>query len=165
MIKRATIFIQALLIVVLLNSCSSGRMLKNFARDISGTWELKTIVTEGITEKVTLQLFNETDFQCFIGSRWKFDEQGGSYTISSSLGTVPCSLISRAFHWTLYGAKDKPSLLVLKRLDAEMREIDPSYIGYILLVKEIGARQMSLRSDITYNGKPAALIYNFIKIN
>ncbi len=130
---------------------------------MDGNWQLKTIVSEGVSGKVKTQLFNEADFDCFIGSTWNFNNENnmGNYTIPNA---TECAAIKRNISWSIYESKDQPKLLQYKRLDDNLNEIDENSGGYRFTILQLNNTSLQLRSDVNLDGKPAALIYNFVKI-
>ena len=150
-------------IVFALASCSTSKEARNIRKDISGKWQLQTIVSEGISGKIKTVLFDEADFNCFIGSNWSFVNNNslGSYAIAASAG---CNPVTRDFRWSVYEAKDEPKLLQFKRLDSKLKEVDANSGGFRFTIVELTSSQMKLKSDITFEGKPAAFVYNFVRI-
>jgi len=130
---------------------------------MNGDWQLKTIISEGVTGKVKTQLFNEADFDCFIGSTWNFNNSNnmGNYTIPSA---TACSAVKRNIRWSIYEAKDQPKLLQYKRLDDNLNDIDVNSGGFRFTILQLNNTSLQLKSDMNLDGKPAALIYNFVKI-
>ena len=149
--------------VSVLASCSMSKQARSYRNDIAGKWLLQTIVSEGISGSVKTVLFEEADFNCFIGSNWSFTAHNslGSYAIGASTG---CNPIKRDIRWSIYEAKDEPKLLQFKRLDSKLKEVDANSGGFRFTIVELTATSMKLRSDITFEGKPAAFVYNFIRI-
>lgn len=156
------IFLFAVL-ATMLASCSISKEARKYRGNIAGKWQLQTILSEGINGSVKTTLFDEADFHCFIGSNWSFTDHNslGSYTIAASQG---CNPLKRDFRWSVYEAKDEPLLLQFKRLDAKLKEIDANNGGYRFTIVELTGSSMKLKSDITFEGKPAAFIYNFIRL-
>jgi hypothetical protein len=144
-------------------SCSMSKEARTYRNAIAGKWQLKTIVSEGISGSVKTVLFDEADFNCFIGSNWSFTNNNslGSYTISASAG---CNPLKRDFRWSIFEAKDEPKLLQFKRLDSKLKEIDANSSGFRFTIVELTGTTMKLKSDITFEGKPAAFVYNFVRI-
>ena len=163
--KRAALVFDIIIIIVLLASCSVNRTLNSGTKKIAGNWQLQTVVSEGITGTASIQQFNEADFQCFIGSNWKLGKDNtGSYSISEASGAIPCTAANRNIRWMLFASADGERLFRFKRLDSAGKDVDPNTSGNILSVVNLTADSMQLRSDITYNNKPAALIFKFIKM-
>ena len=150
-------------LILLLAACSTSKQARAYKNTINGNWQLQTVVTEGITGTVKAQLFNEADFHCFVGSTWSFNRSNslGSYTIPQNQDECPA--IKRNFRWSIYEAPDQPKLFQFKRLDNKLKEIDES-AGFRFTILQATGTTLKLRSDITFEGKPAAYIYNFIKI-
>ena len=63
-----------LLIIFFFAACSSSKQARIYKRTIDGNWQLQTIATESIQGKFKAQLFEEADFNCFIGSSWSFND-------------------------------------------------------------------------------------------
>ncbi len=150
------------LIVCLFTSCSSSKEARTYKKTINGNWQLQTVTTEGIMGKVKVLLFNEADFNCFIGSSWKFNDANslGSYDISKN-GTE-CDAVKRDIRWTIYEAPNEPKLLQFKRLDEKLKTMDDG-AGFRFTIVQLDNNKMQLRSNITFENKPATLVYNFVK--
>lgn len=161
--KRAALIFDIILIILLFASCATSKEGRSYRRSINGNWQLQTVVSEGITGKVKTQLFNEADFDCFVGSNWNFNNNNslGSYTIMKNANQ--CAAVKRNIRWSIYEAKDQPKLFQFKRLDDKLKEIDENSGGFRFTIVQLDNNKMQLRSDITFEGKPAAFIYNFVK--
>lgn len=131
-------------------------------KTINGNWVLQTITTEGITGVARTKVFNEAEFSCFIGSEWNFisNNSMGSYTIVDV--TKECPTIKRLIRWSIYEPENAAKEFQFKRLDDKKDPMDDG-AGYRLTVTQLDATQMKLRSDITFAGHPAAMIYNFVR--
>ena len=161
--KRANLFFCSLIAIMLFVSCSTSKEARSYKKEINGHWQLQTVVTEGITGKIKAQVFNEADFNCFVGSNWSFNQNNslGSYTIAKNAGE--CAAIKRDIRWSIYEEANKPKLLQFKRLDAKLNEIDAASGGFRFTIVKIDNSTMQLRSDITFEGRPASFTYNFVK--
>jgi len=131
-------------------------------KTINGNWVLQTITTEGITGVAKTKVFNEAEFSCFIGSEWNFisNNSMGSYTIVDV--TKECPSAKRFIRWSIYEPENAAKEFQFKRLDDKKDPMDEG-AGYRLTVTQLDATQMKLRSEITFAGHPAAMIYNFVK--
>lgn len=131
-------------------------------RNINGNWILETIAAEGITGVVKTRIFNEADLSCFIGSEWNFisNNSMGSYTIVDN--NKKCTSLKRFIRWSIYEPKDAAKEFQFKRLDDKKNAMDNGD-GYRLTVIEHGDNNLKLRSDIVFDGRSAAIIYNFVK--
>ena len=145
-------------------SCAASKETRSFSKDLNGSWQLKTIVTEGVSGKFKSGIFNEADFNCFVGSTWSFntDKSVGLYSIPAN--AVECPTVARNFRWSIYEAKDQPKIFEFKRLDDQMKELDATSGGYRFTIIQLDNKTMQLKSDISFEGRPANLIYNFIRI-
>ena len=161
--KRAALIFDIIIIILLFASCMAARESRSFQKSMSGNWQLQTIISEGVTGKVKTQLFNEADFDCFIGSTWNFNNANnmGNYSIPNATN---CSAVKRNIRWSIYEAKGQPKLLQYKRLDDNLNEIDENSGGFRFTILQLNNTSLQLKSDMNLDGKPAALIYNFVKI-
>lgn len=152
----------AVLTILIFSSCSTSKEARTYKKTIDGNWQLQTVVTEGITGKIKAQIFNEEDFNCFVGSTWNFNSNNslGSYNISKNGNE--CVAIKRDIRWSIYEAPNEPKLLQFKRLDAKLKEIDEGG-GFRFTILQADNTSMKLRSDITFEGRPASFIYNFVR--
>lgn len=164
MIKKVAFIVDIILLILLFASCATTKEGRTYRKSIDGNWQLQTVVSEGIMGKVKAELFNEADFECFVGSTWNFNNNNslGSYTIMQNANQ--CASVKRNLRWSIYEAKDQPQLFQFKRLDNNLKEIDEGSGGFRFTILQLDSRNMQLRSDITFEGKPAAFIYNFVKI-
>lgn len=143
-------------------SCTVSKEASSIKQKINGNWMLQTITTEGIQGKVTAIVFNEASFNCFVGSSWNFiaGNSLGNYRINSS-GTE-CNSITRKISWSIYEPKGAVKEFQFKKLN-DKNKSDNNNEGYRLEIAELTNTTMQLKSHITFEGKPAAYIYNFIK--
>lgn len=141
---------------ILFTACSSSKHTADYSKTINGSWQLKTIVSEGVTGKINTKFFDEAGFNCFVGSSWSFSSNNhlGTYTISKNADE--CIATKRDISWSIDEPKDQPKQFYFKRLDAnsEFR------FTIIQLVKD----SMQLKSDAIVDGRPASFTYNFIRL-
>lgn len=145
----------------LLASCSSSKELRQMNRKIGGNWVLQTIVTEGALSKPKDKIFNEADFGCFIGSEWKFNRDNkGSYMLVDK--QKDCPQITRNISWSFTETPNAPETVTIQRFAANNNVMGDGP-GFILVVTQLDATTMKLKSDLMIEGKSAAIIYNFVK--
>ena len=158
-IKR---FAVAIILIITISSCTVSKEATSMKQQINGSWMLETITTEGIKGKVTATVFNEASFNCFVGSSWSFISSNslGTYHINAS-GTE-CSSLTRQIRWSIYEPKGEAKQFQFKKLDDKNKSIDNNE-GFRLEIALLSATNMQLKSHITFEGKPAAYIYNFVK--
>lgn len=161
--KKLSLVISTLLIVLIMASCSSSKEARNYKKTIDGTWQLQTIVTEGITGKIKATVLDEADFNCFVGSTWKFNQYNnlGSYSIAKNGGE--CVSLTRNIRWSIFEQSGSPKMLQYKRVDEKYRATDEARSGFRFTIVTMDNNTMQLRSDITFEGKPASFIYNFVR--
>jgi hypothetical protein len=153
-----------LFITAIISSCSTSKEARGYRKTIKGNWQLQTVVTQGIMGTIKAQVFNEADFNCFIGSTWNFNTSNslGSYTISKN--AKECNSIKRNIRWSIYEPADAPKEFQFKRLDDKLKEIDESSGGFRFTIIHLEANSMQLRSEFQFEGKQASFVYNFVRI-
>ena len=161
--KKVKILSYFILSVLMLAACATSKEARTYKKAVDGNWTLQTVVTEGIRGKIKAQLFNEADFNCFVGSAWSFNDRNnlGSYTISKN--GEECAALKREFRWSIYEATGEPKLFQFKRLDEKLKELDENSGGFRFTILQLDKNNMKLKSEIMFEGKPAAFIYNFVK--
>ena len=150
--------------IFLLSSCTSTKMAAQTEHSINGTWQLEKISTEGISGNFKAKVFDEEDFSCFIGSSWDFKKSNntGSYTIGKNGGD--CYSVTRNFRWSMYQAENGAAKqLQFKKLDTNMKEV-LNDTGYRLTILQSTPTLLQVRSDLNFEGKPAAFIYTFTRM-
>ncbi len=160
--RKVNNFLAINAIILMLLSCATSKEARTYKKIIDGNWQLQSIVTTGITGKVKVELFNEEDYNCFIGSNWNFNQNNslGFYDISKNGNE--CAAVKRNIRWTIYEAKNEPKLLQFKRLDNKLNVMDNGD-GFRFTIAQLDNNTMQLKSNITFENKPAWLVYNFIK--
>ena len=148
-------------LLALLISCSVSKEARSMKKTINGDWILQTIDVEGINSKFKAKVFNEADFNCFIGSTWNFVANNGmgSYTLVGGSG---CDAITRKIRWSIYEPKDAEREFQFKRLDDKKNPMDDND-GFRLDVGAFSGNTMQLKSSITFEGKAGTFVYNFVK--
>ena len=151
-------------ILLLGASCSMSKEARSFRNQINGNWQLQTVVSEGITGNVKVQLLNEAQLQCFVGSQWNFENKTslGYYSISQNAGE--CVAVKRNIRWSIYEAKDEPKLFQFKKVDNKYKPIEEGQAGYRFTILDLQKNTMKLRSDVQFEGKTVSFIYNFVRI-
>lgn len=151
-----------IMITALLAACSVSKEARKMNRNINGDWVLETMITDGETGNIKNKIFNEADFSCFIGSEWNFTSKNnmGSYAIIDKQKN--CPVIKRLFSWTFSEAKEVPSVFLLTRLDDKNNPVDKE-ARFSFTITQLDKKQMKLKADIVFEGRPASIIYNFEK--
>ena len=149
---------------MLLAGCATSKEARTYKKTVNGNWQLQKVVSEGITGTIKAQIFNEADFNCFVGSTWNFNSNNnlGSYSISKNADE--CAAVKRNIRWSVYEATGEPKLFQFKRLDDNLKEVDENSGGFRFTIVQMDNNTMQLKSDIMFEGKPASFIYNFIRI-
>ena len=160
--KKANLIFNLLIIIYLLASCATSKEARTYKKTIDGNWQLQTVVTEGIMGKVKVQLFNEAEINCFVGSSWSFNQNNSLGTYDISKNGNECVAVKRNIRWTIYEATGEPKLLQFKRLDDNLKVMDDGD-GFRFTIVQLDKNRMQLKSNIIFENKPAALVYNFIR--
>jgi Lipocalin-like domain len=154
----------SIFIVCILSACDSSKEARTDKRTINGTWTLQNITVEGISGKIKSQLLDEADYTCFEGSTWKFSQSTslGSYEINKNGGV--CVSKKQNIRWSIFEEKGVPIRLQYKRVDAKYyKDIDEGKAGFRFTILSVDKTSMQLKSEISFEGKPAYFIYNFSK--
>jgi len=130
-------------------------------QSINGDWVLKSVDVQGINSRFKATVFNEADYNCFVGSTWNFISNNsiGTYTLASNTG---CPALTRTIRWSIYEPKGEEKRFQFKRLDEKRNPVDNND-GFRLGIAQLTDTNMQLTSPITFEGKPATIVYNFVK--
>lgn len=160
--KKANLIFNLLIIIYLFASCATSKQARTYKNLIDGNWQLQTVRTEGIMGTVNVQLFNEASYNCFTGSNWSFNQSNslGSYNITKN--GSGCFAVKRNIRWSVYEVKNEPLQLQFKRLDDKLKVMDNGD-GFRFTIVQLDKSTMQLKSAITFENKPATVIYNFVK--
>ncbi|MFT3982209.1 MAG: lipocalin family protein [Ferruginibacter sp.] len=152
-------------VVVTAVSCSGSKEARTNRSKVNGKWQLQTVVSEGIVlaSQTKAELLNEADLKCFVGSSWSFNSLNslGTYSINQNGGE--CAAVTRNIRWSIYEANGQPNILQFKKVDNKYKDIEEGNVGYRFTILQLDNTSMKLRSDVTFEGKPASFIYNFVK--
>ena len=161
--KNLSLMLCALLALLIVSSCSTSKEARTIKNTVDGKWQLQTITTEGITGKVKAQVLDEADFNCFVGSMWSFNKSNslGYYNIAKNGGE--CVAIKRFIRWSVFEDGTAPKQLQYKRLDDKYNDLDAGKAGFRFTILRLDATNMQLKSDITFEGRPASVTYNFVR--
>lgn len=151
----------ALTTVCCIVSCAASKEGRSMKKTINGTWTLQSVTAEGINTRYKATVFNEADANCFVGSVWTFisNNSMGSYTLSPAAG---CAGTTRNIRWSIYEPKGEEKRFQFKRLDEKRNPVDDND-GFRLTVATLTENNMQLKSAISFEGRPATLVYNFTK--
>ena len=148
---------------VLFSSCNSSKKTTTVSRNaIKGTWTLNQISYEGLasSERLRLQLLDEGTETCLKGSTWVLPNNGyGSYTISGNQqGCLPGQ---KNIIWS-YRIEADRAIFQYKKLEGGVKAKDITE-GYRFKIISADDNTMVLQSEISYQGKPIYITYNFSK--
>lgn len=161
--NKLSLIAGAFLMLFIISSCSSSKLARTYKKTVNGNWQLQTITTEGITGKIKAQVLDEADFNCFVGSMWNFNQNNslGYYNISKNGGE--CVAVRRNIRWSIYEEGTASKVLQYKRVDDRYKDMDEGKAGFRFTILRLDDTNMQLKSDISFEGKPASFIYNFVR--
>jgi hypothetical protein len=152
-----------LILTLFFVSCSTNRDIHSSRKNIDGNWQLLTFVTEGGNRNMDAIILNEAPLHCFVGSSWSFNTANKTGNYSLAKNGDQCNEIKRDFNWTLYYAKNEPSLLQMRRLDKNLVEIPENRTDFSFILVKSAADSMQMRSESYFDGKPVSLVFNFVR--
>lgn len=143
-------------------SCSSSKKATATASrdDVKGTWVLNNITYEGLPSGTSITLLGEGNEDCLKGSTWVLPNNGyGSYTIAAN--RAGCADGERKIVWS-YQLENETTIFQYKKLEGGVKAKDIEE-GYKFKILSADENNLALRSEITYNGRPLYINYNFGK--
>lgn len=155
------IVVASLILTVLLSSCSASKAIHEKRNLISGTWVLNNISFADQPGTFKSVIFNDAQDICFEGSNWYFRDNNstGRYTINAS---TLCTGGDRFIRWSVITTDYGTSQLQFKAIDENRKDISGGY-GYRLDITSLTPTNMVLQSNVTANGAPVSVIYEFTK--
>ena len=147
---------------LLLMSCSVSKNARTQRNLFSGSWTLDDISYENNTGTFKSTIFNDAEDICFEGSDWFFRDNNstGRYTISQS---SLCQGGDRFFRWSVVEpAQNYSSQLQFKFIDEKRKDISGGF-GYRLNISSLTEQAMTLRSNVSVDGQPVTIVYQFSK--
>lgn len=155
------IFITTIILSVFLSGCSASKAIREKGNLLSGTWILENVSYENQEGTFKSVLFNDAQDFCFEGTNWFFRDNNntGRYTIESS---SECLSGDRFFRWSVIENDYGTSQLQFKRIDENRKDISGG-LGYRLTIKTLTTTDMVLESNVSVEGSPISVVYNFSK--
>ncbi len=147
---------------ILFSSCSVSKSARTQRNLFSGSWTLDNISYENNTGNFKATIFGDAEDICFEGSDWFFRDNNstGRYTISQS---SLCQGGDRFFRWSVVEpAQNYSSQLQFKFIDENRKDISGG-VGYRLNISSINEQSMTLRSNVSVEGEPVTIVYQFSK--
>ncbi|WP_373519476.1 lipocalin family protein [Pricia sp.] len=156
MIKSSVLTILASLFLL---SCSTTQPIRDDRKTVDGTWTLDDVRYENNEGDFKAKLFDDASAVCFEGSTWFFrnNNSTGSYTIQP--GSL-CSGGERNIRWSIIESQGGGQQLQFKYIDQKKNDIY-GRTGYRLDVVSITPSQMVLKSNVTVDGNPISVVYEF----
>lgn len=161
-IMTKNIFVFMMLAGLLLSSCSVSKSARAQRNLFSGSWTLDDISYENNSGSFKSVIFNDAEDICFEGSDWFFRDNNstGRYTISQS---SLCKGGDRFFRWSVIEPQQNyTNQLQFKFIDENRKDISGGF-GYRLNIASLTERTMTLKSNVSVEGEPITLVYQFSK--
>lgn len=155
-------FVLSLLLLTVLSSCSISKSVRNQRNLFSGSWSLENINYENNTGSFTAVLFEDARAICFEGSDWFFRDNNstGRYTIQD--GSL-CQGGDRFFRWSVIERPENySSQFQFKFVDEKNKDLYGGR-GYRLVIDKLTASEMVLKQNVTVDGSPITVVYEFNK--
>ncbi|WP_422859973.1 lipocalin family protein [Flagellimonas sp. S174] len=155
-------FLVATIFGLLLMSCSVSKSARTQRNLFSGSWTLDDISYENNTGNFKSTIFNDAEDICFEGSDWFFRDNNstGRYTISQS---SLCQGGDRFFRWSVVEpTQNYSSQLQFKFIDEKRKDVSGGF-GYRLNISSLTEQSMTLRSNVSVDGQPVTIVYQFSK--
>lgn len=149
------------MLLVFMASCSVSKSARTQRNIINGSWSLNNVSYENNEGTFSSVLFGDSKDICFEGSTWFFrnNNSTGSYTIKQ--GSL-CQGGDRLIRWSVIEPADRLSQLQFKFIDEKRNDVSGGY-GYRLDIANLTETQMTLKSNVSVDGEPITVIYEFIK--
>lgn len=150
-----------LVTAVVLASCSVSKSARTQRNLFSGSWNLDNVSYENNTGNFQSVIFGDARDICFEGSDWFFRDNNstGRYTLKS--GSL-CQGGDRFFRWSVIEPENRLSQLQFKFIDENRKDISGG-VGYRLDIANLTEQQMTLKSNVTVEGQPLTIVYEFSK--
>lgn len=152
----------SLLVLLLITSCSVSKSVRDQRNLVSGSWILEDINYENNPGAFTANLFEDAKAICFEGSDWFFRDNNstGRYTLKD--GSL-CQGGDRFIRWSIIErAENYNAQFQFKFIDEKLKDIDGGR-GYRFTINTLTANEMVLKQNVTVDGAPITVVYNFTK--
>lgn len=155
-------FLYFFAVTILLGACTSTKAVNDQRNKLSGTWTLDNIAYENNEGALKAVLFGDADAICFEGSSWFFRDNNstGRYTIDQ--GSL-CSGGDRFIRWSVLApTANYSSQIQFKFIDEKRNDVSGG-TGYRLNIVSLTEQEMTLKSNVSVEGKPVTVVYEFTK--
>lgn len=156
--------IPTLLVVTLLfalAACSVSKSARTQRNIISGTWTLDNIDYENNEGAFSSVIFGDAKDLCFEGSNWYFRDNNSTARYTIKQGSL-CQGGDRFIRWSIVEPADRVSQLQFKFIDEKRKDVSGGY-GYRLDIANLTETQMTLKSNVSVDGEPITIVYEFTK--
>ncbi len=144
----------------LLLACATPQAIRDSEKVIKGEWVLNSI-THNESGSYAINLFNDTNKDCFEGSTWKFipNNNTGTYTINGA----GCPVGERYFIFTIQEVDATSGYYDFLLKPTDERGKSETNQGFRTRLAHISESNMTWEQNLTFEGKPFKLIMNFTK--
>lgn len=144
-------------------SCSISKEIREDRKIVDGTWTLDNVGYEGNEGNFKAQLFDDAEAVCFEGSTWFFRNNNSTGNYSIPPGSL-CSGGERNIRWSIIESAGGGEQLQFKYIDDKKNDIY-GRTGYRLDVVSLDSSQMTLKSNVSVDGSPVSVIYEFSRVS
>lgn len=147
--------------VILFDSCSpkttaNGNSVSRRG-DVTGNWIVTNITFEGIPDIAVKTFLGENSYKCFLNSTWNLTNSGnGLYSLP---GNESCAAKTQTIFWSMNATDGTFQFKKIYEGEKPKNVTD----GYVLTLASADGNSMIIKSPITYGGKTANVVMNFIK--
>lgn len=149
--------------LMFLASCSGTKVAVENEKLMRGDWTVTDVTVDGIDESyVNVTVFDGVNANCFEGSNWHLVQNNstGNYALS---GGADCPASSNKIKWfvTEEGGANYFNFKILYEGEKPKNVVD----GYKMRISDNTGSSIKLTQDLTFEGKPIQVNYNFQKIS
>lgn len=146
-----------LTVMIIASSCTVVNKTAGVDRSkFIGTWTITNVTYEGIIGAAVSKVFDQASPNSFVGSTWQLTNSGNAvYTLSD--GTA------QSIYWSYYnqggGIESQFQFKKVYQGD-KAKNVDA---GYRLVISNIDNSSMTLKVPVNAEGRPAYVVFSFMK--
>lgn len=151
------------LIILVLSSCGSTKIVKESRQALKGYWNLDEINYNNTPGIYKVTLFGSVSSECMVGSKWRFipNNNFGNYELVNG----ECSGDKNYFVWSIpEEASSTNSYEVLLKPTDEKMKSTMNNKGYRLNIQYLSEDTLQFTQTVTVDGSPFTIVMNFSKI-
>lgn len=147
--------------VMLFVSCAESKAVVQGEKLMRGDWTITDVSLDGVSESyVNANVFDQADYQCFIGSQWHLvqNNSSGHYTLNGGSG---CPSETTNIKWFVTEKNGVTEFMFKKIYPGEK----PKNVaeGYSMRVISNTGNSIVMKQDVMFEGKQMGINYTFQK--